>query len=69
MQDNNDSESVYSLRESVCESVCENENEDEDFARTPFEEILCSFKPPKEVEVNKSQTLAEGEKENQMVFV
>lgn len=65
MQDNdNDSESVYSYREEVCD-----DDENGEFERTPFEEILCSFRPSMDVEVNKSQTIDEGEKENQLVFV
>ena len=57
----NDSESVYSHQEEI--------EGDEEYARTPFEEILCSFKPSRDVETNKSQTLGEGEKENQLVLV
>lgn len=65
MQDD-DLGSVYENTESVIE---EEESEEGDYVRTPFEEILCSFKPKVEVESDKRVSLVEIEKENQMVIV
>ena len=63
MQDD-DTGSVYENTESFYE-----DDEGEDFARTPFEEILCSFKPVVEIESDKRSSLLENGKENHMVTV